>query len=107
MKGNGRARAASAAAAIRSTANGKDGATDQLKESVLGRVVFDRSSEFDSRTDSIVRMEDPRAGDCRNTTKSMAGTTLWPSNSSQEAMFRFSRIPWNNRGRVPCPKHSH
>ena len=37
-----------------------DGATDQLKESVLGRVVFDRGSEFDPRTDSIVRQEATR-----------------------------------------------
>jgi len=37
-----------------------DGATDQLKESVLGRVVFDRGSEFDPRSDSIVRVESRR-----------------------------------------------
>src|SRR6516165_1545275 len=37
-----------------------DGTTDQLKESVLGRVVFDRGSEFDPRTDSIVRVEAQR-----------------------------------------------
>jgi hypothetical protein len=37
-----------------------DDTTDQLKESVLGRVVFDRGSEFDPRTDSIVRMEAQR-----------------------------------------------
>src|SRR5215469_18389531 len=37
-----------------------DGTTDQLKESVLGRVVFDRGSEFDPGTDSIVRMEAQR-----------------------------------------------
>ena len=37
-----------------------DGATDQLKESVLGRVLFDRRSEFDPRTDSIVRVEAQR-----------------------------------------------
>jgi serine/threonine-protein kinase len=34
-----------------------DGTTDQLKESVLGVVVFDRGSEFDPRTGSIVRVE--------------------------------------------------
>jgi adenylate cyclase len=37
-----------------------DGTTDQLKESVLGRVVFDRGSEYDPRTDSIVRVESQR-----------------------------------------------
>src|SRR6516162_1094377 len=37
-----------------------DGTTDQLKESVLGRVVFDRGPEFDPRTDSIVRVEAQR-----------------------------------------------
>jgi adenylate cyclase len=37
-----------------------DGTADQLKESVLGRVVFDRGSEFDPHTDSIVRMEAQR-----------------------------------------------
>jgi serine/threonine-protein kinase len=37
-----------------------DGTTGQLKESVLGRVVFDRGSEFDPRTDSIVRVEAQR-----------------------------------------------
>jgi hypothetical protein len=31
-----------------------DGATDQFKESVLCRVVFDRGCEFDPRSDSIV-----------------------------------------------------
>ena len=33
-----------------------DSTTDQLKESVLGRVVFDWRSGFDARTDSIVRV---------------------------------------------------
>src|SRR5215472_17632128 len=37
-----------------------DGGTDQLKESVLGRVVFDRGSEFDPRSDSVVRVESRR-----------------------------------------------
>ncbi|HEY7333364.1 MAG TPA: tetratricopeptide repeat protein [Bryobacteraceae bacterium] len=37
-----------------------DGATDRLKESVLGRVVFDRGVEYDPRTDSIVRVEAQR-----------------------------------------------
>lgn len=37
-----------------------EGTTDQLKESVLGRVVFDRGSHFDPRTDSIVRVESQR-----------------------------------------------
>ena len=37
-----------------------DGTTDQLKESVLGRVVFHRGPEFDPRTDSIVRVEAQR-----------------------------------------------
>jgi adenylate cyclase len=36
------------------------GTTDQLKESVLGRVVFDRGSEFDPRSDSIVPVEAQR-----------------------------------------------
>lgn len=34
--------------------------TDQLKESVLGRAVFDRGSAYDPRTDSIVRVESQR-----------------------------------------------
>jgi hypothetical protein len=34
--------------------------TDRLKESVLGRVVFDRGSSYDPRTDSIVRVESQR-----------------------------------------------
>jgi serine/threonine-protein kinase len=37
-----------------------NGTTDQLKESVLGRVVFDRGAEYDPRTDSIVRVEAQR-----------------------------------------------
>ena len=37
-----------------------EGATDQLKESVIGRTVFDRGSEYDPRTDSIVRVESQR-----------------------------------------------
>jgi serine/threonine-protein kinase len=37
-----------------------DGTADQLKESVLGREVFNRGSEFDPRTDSIVRVEAQR-----------------------------------------------
>lgn len=36
------------------------GTVDQLKESVLGRVVFDRGSKYDPRTDSIVRVESVR-----------------------------------------------
>ena len=36
------------------------GTTDQLKESVLGRTVFDRGSRYDPRTDSIVRVESQR-----------------------------------------------
>src|SRR5215469_3904941 len=36
------------------------GTTDQLKESVLGRIIFDRGAEFDPRTDSIVRVEAQR-----------------------------------------------
>jgi adenylate cyclase len=37
-----------------------EGTTDQLKESVLGRVVFDRGTRYDPRTDSIVRVESQR-----------------------------------------------
>ena len=37
-----------------------EGSTDRLKESVLGRTVFDRGSEYDPRTDSIVRVESQR-----------------------------------------------
>jgi adenylate cyclase len=37
-----------------------DGRTDQLKESVLGRVIYDRGSDFDPRTQSIVRVEAQR-----------------------------------------------
>ena len=36
------------------------GATEQLKESVLGREVFDRGPRYDPRTDSIVRVESQR-----------------------------------------------
>ena len=36
------------------------GATDQIKESVLGRTVFDRGSRYDPRIDSIVRVESQR-----------------------------------------------
>lgn len=36
------------------------GTVDQLKESVLGREVFDRGSKYDPRTDSIVRVESVR-----------------------------------------------
>src|SRR6185436_7153626 len=36
------------------------GLSDHLKESVLGRDVFDRGSRFDPRTDSIVRVESQR-----------------------------------------------
>jgi len=36
------------------------GTTDQLKESVLGRTVFDRGSRYDPRIDSIVRVESQR-----------------------------------------------
>lgn len=37
-----------------------NGSTDQLKESILGRVVFDRGPSFDSQTDSIVRVDSQR-----------------------------------------------
>jgi adenylate cyclase len=37
-----------------------DGTLDRLKESLLGRVVFDRGSKYDPRTDSIVRVESQR-----------------------------------------------
>jgi TolB-like protein/Tfp pilus assembly protein PilF len=37
-----------------------EGTTDQLKESVVGRVVYDRGPEYDPRTDSIVRVESQR-----------------------------------------------
>ncbi len=37
-----------------------EGTFDQLKESLLGRVVFDRGSKYDPRTDSIVRVESQR-----------------------------------------------
>ena len=36
------------------------GATDQIKESVIGRTVFDRGSRYDPRIDSIVRVESQR-----------------------------------------------
>jgi adenylate cyclase len=37
-----------------------EGTIDRLKESVLGRTVFDRGSKYDPRTDSIVRVESQR-----------------------------------------------
>jgi adenylate cyclase len=37
-----------------------EGTPDRLKESLLGRVVFDRGSKYDPRTDSIVRVESQR-----------------------------------------------
>jgi adenylate cyclase len=37
-----------------------EGTVDRLKESLLGRFVFDRGSKFDPRTDSIVRVESQR-----------------------------------------------
>ncbi|HZS55571.1 MAG TPA: hypothetical protein VFA65_14315, partial [Bryobacteraceae bacterium] len=37
-----------------------EGNIDRLKESVLGRAVFDRGSKYDPRTDSIVRVESQR-----------------------------------------------
>ena len=37
-----------------------EGNTDRLKESVLGRTVFDRGSKYDPGTDSIVRVESQR-----------------------------------------------
>jgi serine/threonine-protein kinase len=37
-----------------------EGKADQLKESVLGREVYDRGAEYDPRTDSIVRVESQR-----------------------------------------------
>ena len=37
-----------------------EGTVDRLKESVLGRSVFDRGSKYDPRTDSIVRVESQR-----------------------------------------------
>src|SRR5580765_1472926 len=36
------------------------GTTDQIKESVIGRTVFDRGSRYDPRIDSIVRVESQR-----------------------------------------------
>jgi len=36
------------------------GAIDQIKESVIGRTVFDRGSRYDPRIDSIVRVESQR-----------------------------------------------
>ena len=43
--------------AIGSTLGGR---TEQLKESVLGREIFDRGPRYDPRTDSIVRVESQR-----------------------------------------------
>ncbi len=37
-----------------------EGTVDRLKESLLGRLVFDRGSSYDPRTDSIVRVESQR-----------------------------------------------
>ena len=37
-----------------------EGAIDQLKESVIGRAVYDRGPDYDPRTDSIVRVESQR-----------------------------------------------
>ena len=37
-----------------------EGTLDRLKESLLGRLVFDRGSKYDPRTDSIVRVESQR-----------------------------------------------
>ena len=37
-----------------------EGTVDRLKESLLGRAVFDRGSKYDPRTDSIVRVESQR-----------------------------------------------
>jgi len=37
-----------------------EGTLDRLKESLLGRIVFDRGSKYDPRTDSIVRVESQR-----------------------------------------------
>jgi adenylate cyclase len=37
-----------------------EGTVDRLKESLLGRLVFDRGSTYDPRTDSIVRVESQR-----------------------------------------------
>jgi TolB-like protein len=37
-----------------------EGTVDRLKESLLGRMVFDRGSKYDPRTDSIVRVESQR-----------------------------------------------
>jgi TolB-like protein len=37
-----------------------EGTTDQLKESVVGRFVYDRGPDYDPRTDSIVRVESQR-----------------------------------------------
>jgi adenylate cyclase len=37
-----------------------EGNVDRLKESLLGRIVFDRGSKYDPRTDSIVRVESQR-----------------------------------------------
>jgi len=37
-----------------------EGTVDRLKESLLGRFVFDRGSKYDPRTDSIVRVESQR-----------------------------------------------
>jgi serine/threonine-protein kinase len=37
-----------------------EGTVDRLKESLLGRFVFDRGSTYDPRTDSIVRVESQR-----------------------------------------------
>jgi hypothetical protein len=40
--------------------NALEGAIDQLKESVIGRAVYDRGPNYDPRTDSIVRVESLR-----------------------------------------------
>lgn len=37
-----------------------EGANDRLKESVIGRAVYDRGPKYDPRTDSIVRVESQR-----------------------------------------------
>ena len=85
-----------------------DGATDQLKESVLGRVVFDRGSEFDPRSDSIVRVESRRL--CRRLQEYYE-----TEGRDDPVAIKFppgsyvpvSRRPTKSTGEAASPKHAY
>jgi hypothetical protein len=85
-----------------------DGTTDQLKESLLGRVVFDRGSEYDPRADSIVRVEAQRLRRKLRENYEIVGRDDPVAIKFQPGSYiPYSPIPANAGCRTASSKHAH